>query len=123
MSIEQWGVLALFVLLPLLEGLTRFRRAHAGNGQASDGLGEVRTSQHRTSQPGLSLPAPPSPPAIAPAGLPASLAPSRTGSASVKARTGIGKSGAGDAVGQWLRPARNLRRAIIVATILGPPTQ
>ena len=27
----------------------------------------------------------------------------------------------GDAVAQWLRPIRNLRRAIVVATILGRP--
>jgi hypothetical protein len=146
MSVEQWGVLTLVVLLPLLEGVARLRRAHASNREAAARAGQVQASQR-----GLSLPnqdahdavvrgakvvvsrlppslAPPLPqrassPAISLAGLPARHARSSNGSASVEAHTTYRKSVAGDPVVQWLRPVRNLRRAIVVATILGPPTQ
>jgi hypothetical protein len=145
MSVEQWGVLALVVLLPLLQGVARFRRAHASNGEAIDRVGEVRTLHRGLSLPnrdaddrvGLAakqmvspppslpppLPQPVSPPAISRSGLPASHASSLKGSASFEAHTRTGKPVGGDAVVQWLRPVRNLRRAIVVATILGPPTQ
>jgi len=144
MSVEQWGILALVVILPLLEGVARLRRAHASNREATDRVGEVQASQRGLSLPNRhahdavvrgakevsrprSLP-PPLPrravsPAISLAGLPASHAWSSNGSASVEVHTTNGKSVAGDPVVQWLRPVRNLRRAMIVATILGPPRQ
>src|SRR5690554_4933253 len=51
MSVEQWGVLALVVLLPLLEGVARLRPAHASNREAADRVGQVQAPQR-----GLSLP-------------------------------------------------------------------
>jgi hypothetical protein len=145
MSVEQWGVLALFVLLPLLEGVARFRRAHATNGRAIEHVGEVRTSprgsslpnrdvdhpvvvaaKQRVVSPPLSL-RPPLPQLVpSPAISLSRLAASRTSykdTASIEAHTTNGKSVAGDPVMQWLRPVRNLRHAIVVATILGPPRQ
>jgi hypothetical protein len=145
MSVEQWGVLALVVLLPLLEGVARLRRAHASSGETTDRIAEVRTSRRGITLPipdadGIvvraaklvaspppslppPLPQPVSPQAESLYGLPASHASSLKGSASFGAHTTTGKPVAGDAVVQWLRPVRNLRRAIVVATILGPPTQ
>ena len=145
MSIEQWGVLALVVLVPLLEVLARFRRAHASNGEGIDHVGEARTSQNgfslssrdaddtavRTAKqvvsPPPSLPPsllpPATPPAISRSGVSARHASSVKGPASFGAHTRTSKPVADDAVVQWLRPVRNLRRAIVVATILGPPTQ
>ena len=144
MSVEQWGVFALVVLLPLLEGVAWLRRAHASRGETTDRLGEVRTSRR-----GITLPIPnadgnvvratkqvASPPPSLPPPLPQPVSPptislsrlsasrkSSQDSASVEAHTANGKSVAGDQVVQWLRPVRNLRRAIVVATILGPPSQ
>ena len=145
MSVEQWGVLALFVLLPLLEGVARLRRAHASDGRAIDHVGEVRTPQLGPSLPNRDVEHPVvvapkqrvvSPPPSLPAALPqlvpspaislSRLATSRTSyknSASIEAHPTPGKSVGGDPVVQWLRPVRNLRRAIVVATILGPPRQ
>jgi hypothetical protein len=145
MSVEQWGVLALFVLLPLLEGVARFRQAQASNRRAIDHVGEARTSQHGSSLPNRdvdhpvvvaakqrvvspppSLP-PPLPQPVPPPAISLSrLAASRTSykdSASIEATATNDKSVGGDPVVQWLRPVRNLRHAIVVATILGPPTQ
>lgn len=54
------------------------------------------------------------------------LSASRTSSkdsASAEAHTTNGKSVAGHQVVPWIRPVRNLRRAIVVATIRGPPRQ
>jgi hypothetical protein len=145
MSVEQWAVLALVVLLPLLEGVARFRRAHASNGGAIEHVGEARTSRRGSSLPNRDVDHPVvlaakqrvvSPPPSLPPPLPqpgplaaisrSRLSASRTSSkdsASVEAHTTNGKSVGGDPVVQWLRPVRNLRRAIVVATILGPPTQ
>jgi hypothetical protein len=144
MSVEQWGILALVVLLPLLEGVARLRRAHAGNGEVIDRVGDGGTSQRGFSlsnrdvddtvvltakqvvspPPSLPppLPQPVPPPAISLSGLSASRTSSKD-SASVEAHTTNGKSVASDPVVQWLRPVRNLRRAIVVAAILGPPRQ
>jgi hypothetical protein len=142
MSVEQWAVLALLVLLPLLEGVARFRRARASDGRAIDDVGEVRTSQRGSSFPNRdvdhpvmpaakqrlvspppSLP-PPLPQLVLPPAISLSrLAPNRTAykdSASIEVHTTSGKSVGGDPA-QWLRPVRNLRHAIVVATILGPP--
>ena len=55
------------------------------------------------------LPQPASEPAVRPPGLPD--------------RHASSPKGRGASVAQWLRPIRNLRRAIIVATILGPPSK
>ena len=145
MSVEQWGVLALVVLLPLLEGVARLRRSYAGNGEATDRIGEARTSRggmtlpipgadgttvraaKQVGSPPPSLPPPlpqlASAPTISRSTLSARHASSPKGSASFEAHTRTGKPVAGDAVVQWLRPVRNLRHAMVVATILGPPTQ
>lgn len=140
MSAEQWGLLALFVLLPLLEWAARFRRAHARKGQATDQVGEVRAPRRGSSLPNRdvddkvaakpavspprSLPPPlpqrAPPPAISPSRLAARRTSSRD-SASLAAHTR--SDNPSDPVVQWLRPVRNLRRAIVVATILGPPRQ
>jgi hypothetical protein len=143
MSIEQWGVVALFVLLPLLEGVARFRRSRASNGRAIDSVGEVRTLQRRSSIPNghvdhpvalaakqRAVSSPPSLPPPLPQLVPppvislSRLSASRTAykdSASIEAHTTSSKSVGVDPVAQWLRPVRNLRHAIVVATILDPP--
>jgi hypothetical protein len=142
-SVEQWGVLALFVLLPLLEGVVRRRRAHAGHGGAVDHAGKVRTSQRASSLPKRDVedpvvlaakqrvvsppPSQPPPfpqPVLPPAMSLSRLAASRTSykdSACNEAHTTTGKSVGAHPVVQWLRPVRNLRHAVVVATILGPP--
>ena len=145
MSIQEWGVLALVVLLPLLlEGVARLRRAHASTGEVIDRVGARGTSQRGFSLPNRDvddtvvlaakqvvspppslpppLPQPVPPPAISLSRRSASRTSSRD-SASVEAHTTNGKSVAGHQVVPWLRPVRNLRRAIVVATILGPPSQ
>ena len=145
MSVEQWGVLALVVLLPLLEGVARLRRSYASNGEATDRIGEARTSRggitppipdaggtavraaKQVGSPPPSLPPPlpqlASAPAISRSTLSARHASSFKTSASFEAHTRTGKPVASDAVVQWLRPVRNLRRAIVVATILAPPSR
>lgn len=144
MSVEQWVVLALLVLLPLLEGVTRFRRARASNGDGRDSVGEARTSQRRLSLPSqdqddtvvrtkqVVSPPPSSPPSLTPLGTAPAISASGgaaryastvKGSASVGAHTKTGRTVTGDAVVPWIRPVRNLRRAIVMATILGPPPQ
>jgi hypothetical protein len=120
MSVEQWGVLALLVLVPLLEGMARLRRAPASNGRAIDRVGEMRPPQR-----GLVLPNRDADDTVRAVKQVVSPPPSLPfkGSASFEPHTRTGKLVAGDEVVQWLRPVRNLRRAIVVATILGPPTQ
>jgi hypothetical protein len=125
--------------------VARLRRAHASNREAADRVGQVQAPQRGLSLPNRDahdavvrgakdvvsrlpslppqLPQRASSPATLLAGLPASHARSSNGSASVEAHTTNGKTVAGDPVVQWLRPVRNLRRAIVVATILGPPRQ
>lgn len=146
MSVEQWAVaLALVVLLPLLEGVARRRRQHAGHGEAIDRASHVRTSPRGLSLPNRDvdhpvvlaakqqpvgpppsvpppLPQPVPPPTISRSRLSASRTSSRD-SASVETHTANGKSVAGHQVVPWLRPVHNLRRAIVVATILGRPSQ
>jgi hypothetical protein len=142
MSVEQLGVLALLVLLPLLEGVARLWRAHADHGVALEHAGQVRTLHPGFSPPNraaddaalrAATPVASSPPSL-PRPLP-QLVPrppislsrpsaSRTAlkvSASSQAHTTNGKSVSIHRVVQWLRPVDNLRHAIIVATILGPP--
>ena len=145
MSVEQWGVLALVVLLPLLEGVARLWRAHASKGGPIDRVGEGRMSQRGSSLPNRSVDdhvalaakqrvvssppslQPPLPDAVPPSTISLSrLAGSGTSykdSASMAAHIPNGKFGSADRVVQWLRPVRNLRHAIIVATILAPPRQ
>jgi hypothetical protein len=145
MSIEQWGVLALVVLLPLLQGVAHLRRTRTTNGDAADRVGEERTSPRgvtlanrdaddavrlaakQVAGPPPSLP-PPLPQSVTPPakslyGLPTSHGLSLKGLASFQAHTRTGKPVADDAVVPWLRPVGNLRRAIVMAAILGPPTQ
>ena len=70
------------------------------------------------------LPQPASGPALSLPGLPARRAWSSKASASFEVRRGSLKPVGNDDVAQWLRHPRNLRRAIVVATILGrPPLQ
>jgi hypothetical protein len=143
MSVDQLGVLALLVLLPLLEGVARLRRAHASTGGTIDRVGEGQASQRGSSLPNrsvdhlvalaakqrvVSLPPslpPPLPQPVPPSAIALSrLAASRTSykdSALSQAHTTNGKSVSTHRVVQWLRPVGNLRHAIIVATILGPP--
>lgn len=122
MSAEHWGVVALVVLLPLLAGVARRRRARAGNPERIQGrAGDVPAP--RRGPPPLPLPSlPPAvlPPAPSGAGGAARRASAGKRPASFDARTRAGRPAGRDAVAQWLRPTRNLRRAIVVATILGP---
>lgn len=145
MSIEQWGVLVLFILLPLLESVARLRRARVGDGRSSEPVAQPRPAARRgaplssrhvsVSVSGAAETSAISPPpSLAPLPTPASdaavpLAPHRASHVpaskpgSLDAHRRILRPVSGDAVGQWLRPTRNLRRAVVVATILGPPTQ
>ena len=123
MSVEQWVVLAFVVLLPLIEGLARFRRAHAGNGESSDRIGEMGTSHRglvRQSRDADHAVAGAAKEVVSPS---LSRPPSLPQSASAPAVSLSGHPVAGNGVVRWLRPVRNLRRAIVVATILGPPTR
>ena len=145
MSIEQWGVLALVILLPLLEGLARLRRTRVSDDRSSDRVAQAPPAARRgaplsnrhvsdsvmgaaetSAIPPPSLP-PPLPQPASDAAVPlAPLRASRTpvvskGSGSLEAQRRVQRPLSGDAVVQWLRPTRNLRRAIVVATILGHP--
>jgi hypothetical protein len=147
MSIEQWGVLALVILLPLLEGLARLRRTRVSDDRSSDRVAQAPPAARRGAPlsnrhvsdsvmgaaetsaipppPSLPppLPQPASDAAVPLAPLRASQTPVSKGSGSLEAQRRVQRPLSGDAVVQWLRPTRNLRRAIVVATILGPPTQ
>jgi hypothetical protein len=128
--------------LPLLQGVARLPRTRASNGGPSDRVAQTRTSRRglplsdrdadvraakQVAIPPPSLPPPlPQPaaqPAISLSGLPATHASSSQGLGSFEPHTRTQKPRAGDAVVQWLPPVRELRRAIVVATILGPPRQ
>ena len=148
MSVEQWAILALVILVPLLEGVARLwrtRTSHPQNVWPAAHLGEAPASRrwsplpirvdddvlHAAGQTAIQ-PRPPLPPplpqhASAPllslARLPASPATSSTGSGSREGQKRVQRPLRGDPVVRWLRPTRNLRRAIVLATILGPPSQ
>jgi hypothetical protein len=153
MSLEQWGILALVILLPLLEGVARLLRTrtnHPQNGGRPAGQVAEAASRRRSPLPnqqaddeGLhaveqtaipplpSLPPPLPPAASAPVVSLARLAASHatsssggsSGSRSRETARRVQQPLRGDPVGRWLRPGRNLRRAIVLATILGPPPQ
>ena len=145
MSIDQWGILALIVLLPLLEGVARFRRTRAGSGGPSDRVTRAPRSQRefllprrdaeksvvRAAKHVAILPPPLPSPLPQPASAPAvSLAPPRLsktsltdGAGSLAHQRHAQRPQYGHGVVQWLRPTHNLRRAVVVATILGPPSQ
>jgi hypothetical protein len=147
MSLEQWGILALVILVPLLEGVVRrwrTRTSHPQTGGPGDHVAETPASRHRSSLPNRyadddvlhtaeqtaipprpALPPPLPQPASAPvlARLPASHATSSTGSGSREDQKRVQRPVRGDPVVRWLRPTRNLRRAIVLATILGPPSR
>jgi hypothetical protein len=112
MSVEQWAVLALLILVPLLEGVARLRRTRVGDDAPSDRIAQVPTP-----------PQPASDAAVPLGPLPASQAPVFKASRSLAVHRRVERPLSGDALVQWLRPSRNLRRAIVVATILGPPAQ
>ena len=150
MSLEQWGILALVILVPLLEGVVRLGRkstSHPQNGGPGDQVAQTPVSRRWSSLPnrhadddvphaaeqtaipqGLSLPPPPLPqPASAPV---LSLArflratrPRPQGQPSREAQRRVQRPLRGDPVVRGLRPVRDLRRAIVLATILGPPSQ
>jgi hypothetical protein len=141
MSVEQWGLLALVLILPLLEALARFRRAHASDLAAGERTARVRPLRPDSSPPdraaddvaplaatpvaSSSLP-PPLPPRLPLAAIslsrPSANRASSTGSALIQADTTNGKSVATGSIVRWLRPVGSLRHAIIVATIVGPPS-
>jgi hypothetical protein len=137
MAIEQWGLLALLLLLPLLEGVSRLRRTLRDVAQAPTSRRGVPLPNRDTDsvvqaakQVAIPPPSRPQPlrqaasqPAISLSDLSASPASSSKGSGSGETRMPTQKPVASNAVVPWLRPVRNLRRAIVVATILGPPTQ
>lgn len=148
MSIEQWVILALVMLLPLLEGAARLRRTRTSrsqNGERGNPVTEAPTSRRSSSLRNrdahdrvmraaeqMAVPLPPLPPLLPqPASdpdvsrsrLPASHASSSKKSGSSEAQRRVGRTLRGDAVVQWLRPVRNLRSAVVLATILGPPSR
>ncbi len=147
MSLEQWGILALVILLPLLEAVARLLRTRTSrpqDGGPGDHVAQAPVSRRWSALPNRHAdddvlhaaeqtairPQPPMPPplpqpASAPvlARLPAGPATSSTGSGSREGQKRVQKPLRGDPVVRWLRPTRNLRRAIVLATILGPPSQ
>jgi hypothetical protein len=146
MSVEQWGVIALFILLPLLEGVARLRRTRVSDDRPStDRVAQAPPAARRgaplanrhvsdsvmgaaetSAIPPPSLP-PPLPQPASDAAV--ALAPIRAtqtrvssrGSGSFEAQRRVQRPVCSDALVQWLRPVRNMRRAIVVATIVGPP--
>ena len=151
MSVEQWAILALVILVPLLEGLARLWRTRTSDPQndvgPADGAAEARASGrwsplqtphvdddvlHAAGQTAIQ-PRPPLPPplpqhAAAPllslARLPASRATSSSSrSGSLERQKRVQSPLRRDPAVRWLRPMRNLRRAIVLATILAPPAR
>ena len=134
MSVEQWGILALVVLLPLLEGIARLRRARVNDDRPGGRVAQAPPSARRgiapPSLPRL-LPHSAVDPAVPPAPVRTIRTPQSKASPSPEAQRraqrplsgGVQRPLSGEGIVQWLRPTRNLRRAIVVATILGPPTQ
>ena len=138
MSVEQWAVLALVLLLPLLQGMVRGRRARiddqavpvAGVGRplaARRGAPLPNRKSTLTAAGGADtlaapllslppLPELPSDPAVLLATHRSSQRPALSAFRSSEAR----RPPSDETVVRWLRPTRNLRRAIIVAAILGP---
>ena len=151
MSLEQWGILALVILVPLLEGAIRLRRtrtSHPQSGGPGDHVAQGLASRQWSSLPNRQadddgihaaeqaaipprpslpppLPQPASAPVVSLVRLTASHATSSgaSGPRSREAASGVQKPLRGDPVVRWLRPVRNLRRAFVLATILGPPSQ
>jgi hypothetical protein len=147
MSVEQWAVLALVILVPLLEGVARLRRTRVSDDGPSDRVAQAPPPAPRgtprsnrnvsdTARRAAEASAIPPPPPLAPtlpqpasdAAVPlgplhVSQTPVFEASRSPGVHGRVERPLSGDALVQWLRPSRNLRRAIVVATILGPPTQ
>jgi hypothetical protein len=148
MSVEQWAILALVILVPLLEGVARLWRtwtsdpqdvwpaAHVGEAPASHRLSplpirvddDVLHAGGQTAiQPRPALPPPlpqhASAPLLSVSHPPASPATSSTRTGSREGQKRVQRPLRGDPVVRWLRPTRNLRRAIALATILGRPSQ
>jgi hypothetical protein len=149
MSVEQWAILALVILVPLLEGVARLWRtrtsqpqdvrpfAHLGDAPASRRRSPLPTHVdddvlHAAGQTAIQprpalpppLPADAAPPLLSLARLPASRATSSSsGSGSLAGEKRVQSLPRHDPVVRWLRPTRNLRRAIVLATILGPPAR
>ena len=149
MSLEQWGILALVILVPLLEAVARLLRTRTSrpqDGGPGDHVAQAPVSRrwsalpnrhadddvlHAAEQTAIRpqppmpppLPQPASAPVLSLARLPASHATSSTGSASREAQRRVQRPLRGDPVVRGLRPVRDLRRAIVLATILGPPSQ
>lgn len=146
----QFGVLALFILLLLLEGVARWRRTRVSDDRpSSDRVAQappaaraaplsnrqvgdsVMRAAETSAIPPPSLPPPPLPHpasdavvALAPLRASQMRVSSVVGSAGfLEAQRRVQSPVCRDALVQWLRPVRNLRRAIVVATILGPPTR
>ena len=118
MSTEQWVVIALFILLPLLEAVARWRRTRIGGNRPNDRVVQAPPARraplsNRRVSDGVMGTAETS--AIPPSPLPKAASNAAAPLASLGAHAG------GDALVQSLRTVRNLRRAIVVATILGPP--
>ena len=132
MSAEQWVVLALVILLAFLEGVSRRRRTRASDSERSDRVARAPASGRRLQLPNANaddnllravtqrvVPPPSLPPPLPqPASRPGRFLPG-----SLDAQTRSPRPLVGKAVAHWLRPVRNLRRAVVVATILGPPKQ
>jgi hypothetical protein len=149
MSVEQWAILALVILVPLLETVARLWRtrtsqpqdvrpsAHLGDAPAARRWSPLPTHVdddllHAASQTAIQRQPPLPPPlpqhASVPlpslARLPASRAiSSSSGSGSLERQKRVHSRRRRDPVMRWLRPTRNLRRAIVLATILGPPAR
>ena len=140
MSIEQWGLLALLILPPLLAGVARLRRMHMSPERREPGGVEahvagwsgmaalpkqshegVSHAEHEARPPRTSLP-PPLPerrsdPAVARV---SPVASHRRFAQPIEGQASGPKSVHAHRVVQWVRPMHNLRRAIVVTTILTP---
>lgn len=114
MSIQQGVALALVVLVLLLEGVARLRRLPAD-----------RRRQATVLPPALPPPLPqPAPaPAVSLAPRPLSRVPLSEGPGASAHRRRVLGPRHDEGAAQWLRPVRNLRRAMVIAAILNHPPQ
>lgn len=144
MSIEQWVMLALVIALPLLEGVARLRARTSRSLSVGSGdtaaSSEPRRSPHSNRHASESATraaekrATPTAPRPPPLPLPAShldeslvrldlgkreLFSGLRSSSGPRRRASTPQPDGG--VVRWLRPVRNLRRAIVVSTILSRP--
>lgn len=118
MTTEQWVILALVILWPLLASVARLRLGPASrDNRAPDTVG-VGVPARGPLPPPL-----PEPGSDAPASLARAVQNHRIFAQPSEAQRPDQTSVHDRRNAQWVRPMRNLRRAIIVTAILSPPNK